>query len=58
MAVHFSQTSSFGKIRLDIEQHLYDSVLDLEQNVDLALQSVDQFAKALDRLFDTGTLDI
>lgn len=27
--------------------------MDLEQNVDLALRSVEQFSKSLDRLFDT-----
>lgn len=53
MAIHFNQTSQFEKIRAQIEQHLYDSVLEIEHNIELALRSVDQFAKAIDRLLDT-----
>lgn len=53
MAVHFQQSSQFEGIRSQIEQHLFDSVLEIEKNMDLALQSVDQFAKSIDRLLDT-----
>jgi hypothetical protein len=53
MAVHFHQSSQFEEIRFQIEQHLYDSILDIEKSMDLALQSVDQFAKSIDRLLDT-----
>ena len=53
MAVHFHQSSQFEEIRFQIEQYLYDSILDIEKSVDLALQSVDQFAKSIDRLLDT-----
>lgn len=53
MAVHFNQSSQFVEIRSQIEQHLYDSVLEIEKNIDLALRSVSQFADAIDRLMDT-----
>jgi len=53
MAVYFHKSSGFEEIRAYIEQHLFDSVLQIEQNVDLALRSVEQFAHAIDRLMDT-----
>ncbi len=52
MAVHFHQTSGFEEGRARIEQHLYDSVLELHQEVKAALGAVEQFSKAVDRLFD------
>ena len=51
--MHFHQSSQFEEVRSRIEQHLYDSVFDLEKDIEPALRSVDQFAKALDRLLDT-----
>ncbi|MBI2605052.1 MAG: hypothetical protein HYW49_03120 [Deltaproteobacteria bacterium] len=53
MAIHFKYTSHFDESRFRIEQHLYDSVLDIEKDIGLAIRSVDQFAKAIDRLLDT-----
>jgi len=53
MAVYFHKSSSFEKIRSQLEKHLFDSVLEIEQDMDLALRSVDQFATAIDRLMDT-----
>jgi hypothetical protein len=53
MAVHFNQSSQFADVRSQIEQHLYDSVLEIEKNVELALRSVIQFNEAIDRLMDT-----
>lgn len=53
MAIHFNYTSQFDENRLRIEQHLYNSVLDIEKDIGLAIRSVDQFAKAIDRLLDT-----
>ena len=53
MAIHFHQTSQFDEIRVRIEQHLYDSVLEQHRDAAAALRSVEQFAKSLDRLFDT-----
>ncbi len=53
MAIHFSFTSPFEESRSRIEQHLFDSVLEIEKDIDSAIRSVDQFAKALDRLTDT-----
>jgi hypothetical protein len=43
MAVHFHQSSGFEEVRSQIEQHLFDSVLEIENDLDLALRSVDQF---------------
>ena len=53
MATHFHQTSQFEVVRAQIEQHLYASVFEIEKDIEQALQSVDQFAKAIDRLLDT-----
>jgi hypothetical protein len=53
MAVYFHQTSQFSEIRARIEEHLYSSVLQQEQDVEAALRSVGRFAEAMDRLFDT-----
>lgn len=53
MAVRFYQSSQFEDIRSRIEQHLYNSVLELEQDSRLALRSVQQFNNAIDRLIET-----
>lgn len=53
MSVHFHFASPFREARLNIEQHLYDSVLEIEKDVELAIESVDRFAKSIDRLADT-----
>ena len=53
MAVHFHKTSAFEEIRFQIEQHLFDSVFDIEKDLELALHSVDQFGQAIDRLMNT-----
>jgi len=53
MAIHFNFTSPFEESRSRIEQHLFDSVLEIEKDIDLAIRSVDQFAKTIDRLTDT-----
>ncbi|OFZ35846.1 MAG: hypothetical protein A2504_02350 [Bdellovibrionales bacterium RIFOXYD12_FULL_39_22] len=39
MAINLKQTSQFEIIRAQIEQHLYDSVLEIEKNIELALRS-------------------
>lgn len=52
MAVQFYQSSQFEHIRSEIEQHLYDSVLEIEQDFEAALRSVDEFAKAIDQLLN------
>ena len=41
MAVHFHKSSAFEEIRTQIEQHLFDSVLEIEKEMDLALRSVE-----------------
>ena len=53
MSVQFRQSTAFVEIRERIEQHLYDSVLEIEQDQDRALESVQNFAEAIDRLVDT-----
>ncbi|OFZ31035.1 MAG: hypothetical protein A2622_00060 [Bdellovibrionales bacterium RIFCSPHIGHO2_01_FULL_40_29] len=53
MAVHFHYSTPFNEARERIEQHLYDSILKIEQDYDRAIEAVDRFAKAIDRLADT-----
>lgn len=53
MAVHFRRSSPFEQARAQIEQYLFDSVLEIESELDLALRSVEQFATAIERLMDT-----
>jgi hypothetical protein len=53
MAVHFHFSSPFEEARLNIEQHLYNSVLEIEKDAELAIASVDRFSKSIDRLVDT-----
>jgi hypothetical protein len=53
MAVHFYFSSSFEEARLRIEQHLFDSALKIEKDEGPALESVNRFSKAMDRLADT-----
>lgn len=53
MPIHFKKSSQFEVIRFEIEQHLYDSVYDIEKSEEFALRSVDQFAKAVEGLIDT-----
>lgn len=53
MAISFHFSSPFEEARLKIEQHLYDSVLGIENDLELAIESVDRFAKSIDRLADT-----
>lgn len=53
MAVHFRRSSPFEQARAQIEQHLFDAVLEVESELDLALRSVEQFAAAIERLMDT-----
>lgn len=53
MAVHFHKSSAFEEIRSQIEQHLFDSVLEIEKDMDRALRSVEQFSFAIERLMDT-----
>ena len=52
MAVHFYQSSAFENRRAEIETHLYESVLKLQQDADAALRSVGDFSVAIDQLFD------
>jgi hypothetical protein len=53
MAVRFHFASTFEKARSVIEQHLFDSIMDLENDVDRAIESVSNFSKAIDRLAET-----
>ncbi len=38
MAVHFYASSQFEQARAEIEQHLFDAVLEVESEIDLALR--------------------
>lgn len=53
MAIIFKKSPSFEVVRSKIEQHLFDSVFQIESNLELALRSVEQFDAALERLLDT-----
>ena len=53
MAVIFKKSSAFEQIRIRIEDHLFHSVLEIEGDADRALNSVEQFAKAIDRFLET-----
>jgi len=41
MAVYFHKTSQFEEIRLQIEDHLFNSVLEHSQEIEIALNSVE-----------------
>ncbi len=53
MAIHFKKSSAFEVVRSKIEQHLFDSVFQIENDLESALRSVEQFDSALERLLDT-----
>jgi len=53
VAIFFKKSPSFEVVRSKIEQHLFDSVFQIENNLELALRSVEQFDAALERLLDT-----
>lgn len=53
MKIEFQQTSAFIQERERIELYLYNSVLEIEKEENKALESVQNFADAFDRLMDT-----
>lgn len=53
MAIRFRQTSAFVETRKRLEQHLFESVLEIEQDPDRALASIQIFGEAFERLIDT-----
>ncbi|MBS1983115.1 MAG: hypothetical protein JST16_02990 [Bdellovibrionales bacterium] len=53
MAVHFFSSSPFEEARGRIEQHLFDSIMEIENDSSLALASVNRLAQAIDRIADT-----
>lgn len=53
MAIHFKKSSQFEIIRSKIEQHLFDTVNEIEKSEELALRSVENFSIAIEYLFDT-----
>lgn len=53
MAIIFKKSSAFAQIQAKIEDHLFHSVLEIEDNTDRALKSVEQFTSAVDRFLDT-----
>jgi hypothetical protein len=53
VAIKFKKSSSFKSARLHIEQHLFNSVFQIENNLELALRSVAHFDAAIERFLDT-----
>jgi hypothetical protein len=53
VAIQFKKSSSFESARSNIEQHLFDSVFQIEKNLEVALRSVEQFDATLERFLDT-----
>ena len=53
MTVHFFSSSPFDEARSRIEQHLFDSIMEIENNSELALASVNRFAQAIEKITDT-----
>lgn len=53
MVIHFRQSSQFESIRKSIEQHLFDSIIFFDNNLELAIRSVEQFAKSIELMIDT-----
>jgi mRNA-degrading endonuclease RelE of RelBE toxin-antitoxin system len=53
MPIHFKKSSQFEDRRFEIEQYLFDTVFEIERNDEIALRSVEHFAKSIDHLVDT-----
>ena len=53
MAVHFLTASPFEKNRLRIEDFIFRSIVEIQNDIDAAIRSVDNFAKAIDKFIDT-----
>lgn len=53
MAIEFQQAGSFLQEREHIEQHLYNSVFEIEKDEFKALKSIQNFAEAFERLMST-----
>jgi hypothetical protein len=53
MPIIFKKSSAFSQIQAKIENHLFQSVLELEGDADRALKSVEEFISAVDRFIDT-----
>ena len=53
MAIYFYKSSQFEKLLSGLEQHLFDSVFDIEQDTALAIASVERLASSIERLMDT-----
>jgi len=58
MAVYFYQTLQFEAIRSQIEHYLYDSVFENQNNVELALRSVERFAHSIETSFRNTGADV
>lgn len=48
MPIIFKKLSAFEQVRTRIEEHLFNSVLEIEGDTERALNSVEQFTSAID----------
>jgi hypothetical protein len=53
MAVHFLTASPFEENRLRIEDFIFRTIVEIQNDVEAAIRSVDTFAKAIDKFIDT-----
>lgn len=49
MAVHFVTASPFDSNRLRIEDFIFRSILEIQNDVDAAIRSVDSFSKSIEK---------
>ena len=53
MAVHFVTASPFDSNRLRIEDFIFRSILEIQNDVDAAIRSVDSFSKSIEKFIAT-----
>lgn len=53
MPIQFKQSFEFEIRRSRIEQHLYNTIIEIEKNEELALRAITQFSESIDQLMDT-----
>lgn len=49
MAIHFNRTSQFEENRLRIEDFIFRSIIEIQNDVEAAIRGVDNFAKVMIR---------
>jgi hypothetical protein len=53
MAVHFYRATPFEENRLRIEDFIYRSILEIQNDIEAAIRGVANFAKVIDKFSDT-----